>query len=343
MSTNLAADVVDNLAIANAAAGNGAIDNSAIAEDASAGDSDSCDSTGCCEQAICDSCGCSNDFAECCDSFNNRKRFLGFLPSDHCFDNFISPISNPFFFEDPRSLTEFRGIFIDNALPAGQVGGGDAQIWAGQFRGRVTDRWSIIAPRLAYFTVNQADSGGSPVGFLSAPVGAKYNLIRDVQNQFLVSIGLTYFIPGAPSALANFGNGDFHLFLTGGKQILGNGHWLSGTGFRLPEDRNWGTQLWYWSNQWDYRLPGGIYPLIGVNWFHYMDSGAVPIGVPFGTLDILNLPSSGVAGSNVVTNVIGARWKPGGHFELGFGWEYPMTQREDVLKNRVYTDFILRY
>ena len=28
--------------------------------------------------------------------------------SDHCFDNFISPLSNPFRFEDPRSLTEVR-------------------------------------------------------------------------------------------------------------------------------------------------------------------------------------------------------------------------------------------
>ncbi|HEY3788938.1 MAG TPA: hypothetical protein VGL71_08790, partial [Urbifossiella sp.] len=28
------------------------------------------------------------------------------LESDHCFDNFASPVSNPFYFEDPRSLTE---------------------------------------------------------------------------------------------------------------------------------------------------------------------------------------------------------------------------------------------
>ena len=91
------------------------------ADSAATGGRESSESSSCCDQAICDSCGCSNDFAECCDSFNNRKRFLGFLPSDHCFDDFISPISNPFFFEDPRSLTEFRGIFLDNSLPAGKL------------------------------------------------------------------------------------------------------------------------------------------------------------------------------------------------------------------------------
>ncbi|HEY1598230.1 MAG TPA: hypothetical protein VGG64_01420 [Pirellulales bacterium] len=294
--------------------------------------------------SLSEACARCDDCAECCDSFNGRRRIFGLLPSDHCFDHFVSPISNPFFFEDPRSLTEVRGMFIDNSLPTFS-GGGDAQVWAAQFRGRITDRWSIIAPRLSYFSVNQANNGGgsNPAGFLSAPVGAKFNFIRDVENQFLVSGGITYFIPGSPGALSNFDNGDFHIFVTAGKQIFGRGHWLSGTGFRLPEDRNLGTQLWYWSNQWDYELPGHIYPLIGLNWFHWMDGAGVQSGIPFGALDLINLPSNGVAGNNVVTNVIGAKWKPSGNMELGFGWEYPVTQWGDVLKNRVYADVILRY
>ena len=61
----------------------------------------------------------------------------------------------------------------------------------------------------------------------------KYNLIRDVERSSLVSVGATYFIPGATGAI-RLRQGDFHLFLTGGKQILDRGHWISGTGFRLP-------------------------------------------------------------------------------------------------------------
>ena len=102
----------------------------------------------------CESGDCMPEPYECCDCFNDRKRFLGLLPSDHCFDRFISPISNPFFFEDPRSLTEARGIFIENSLP-NSIGGGDLQVWSGQLRGRLTDRVSIIAPRLGYLQVNQ--------------------------------------------------------------------------------------------------------------------------------------------------------------------------------------------
>jgi hypothetical protein len=298
------------------------------------------DPAACCDEAsACDSCG---DSRECCDCFSDCDRILGILlPSDHCFDSFISPLSNPFFFEDPRSLTEVRGIFIDNNLPT-TIGAGDAQVWAMQFRGRISDRLSIIAPRLAYWQVNPVGRD-SPIGFMSVPVGIKYNFIRDVDRQWLVSGGITYFIPGSARSYTNFGGGDFHFFLTGGKQIYDYGHWLSGTGFRIPADSNWGTQMWYWSNQWDYELPGHFYPLVGVNWYHWMRSSNLGLTGPFTGLDLVNLPAAGVAGSNVVTSVVGIKWKPSGNFELGGGYEYRLTQNGDILNNRVYADVIFRY
>src|SRR5262249_53548323 len=36
----------------------------------------------------------------------------GLLESDHAFDFLISPVSSPFFAEDPRSLTELRPLFF---------------------------------------------------------------------------------------------------------------------------------------------------------------------------------------------------------------------------------------
>jgi hypothetical protein len=293
------------------------------------------------ESQLCASCECEQECYDCCDFFNGRKRFLGLLPSDHCFDDFISPLSNPFFFEDPRSLTEVRGIFIDNALP-NQLSGGDFQLYAAQIRGRVTDRISIIAPRLGFFNVNQA-GGDTPDGFLTAPVGFKYNFIRDAERQLLVSGGLTYFIKGSAGAFSNFGDGDYHLYLTAGKQIFDRGHWLSGTGFRLPGDTNWGTQLWYWSNQWDYEIVEGIYPLVGVNWFHWMRSAGIDSGSDVAGLDVVNLPVSGVAGDNVVTGLVGVKWKPSAHCEVGSGFEFAFTDRTDILKNRLYVDFLVRY
>jgi hypothetical protein len=293
----------------------------------------------CLDASCCDCCDC--DCYDCCDCFNDRQRLLGLLPSDHCFDDFISPLSNPFYFEDPRSLTEVRGIFLDNSLP-NAITGGDAQVYAAQLRGRVTDRVSVIVPRLGYLQVNQS-GGDTPNGFMSAPVGFKYNFVRDVERQLLVTAGITYFIKGSGGAFSNFGSGDFHFFLTGGKQIFDRGHWLSATGFRIPADNNWGTQMWYWSNQWDYELANHIYPLVGVNWFHWMRSADAAMPAPVTGLDLINLPVSGVAGTSVVSGVVGVKWKPSRHCEVGTGFEFPMTGRTDILNNRVYADLIFRY
>jgi hypothetical protein len=283
----------------------------------------------CNESSVCKPCDCSLGFDDCRDACTNCDRFLGMLPSDHCFDRFVSPISNPFFFEDPRSLTEVRGIFLDNSLPNG-IGGGDAQAEAVQLRGRLTDNLSVIVPRLGYLQVNQSGNG-APQGFMSTPIGFKYNFVRDPDQQLLISGGVTYFIPGSESAFSSFGDGDIHFFLTGGKQIFDWGHWLSATGFRIPLDSNFGTQFWYWSNQWDYELPGHVYPLIGVNWFHWMKSAGN------------NFTNGGIAGTNVVTGVVGVKWKPNSHVELGSGFEFPLTERTDILQNRVYADLIFRY
>jgi hypothetical protein len=264
-----------------------------------------------------------------------------FAPSDHCFDRFISPLSNPYFFEDPRSLTEVRGIFIDNVLPS-SLGGNELQFWTAQARGRISDRWSLIAPRIGYVDMHPGGSE-SPQGFLSAPVGFKYNFLRDVESQTLVSAGATYFIPGQKQAYSGYGDGDFHFFLTGGKQIFDRGHWFSGTGFRIAGDRNWGTQMWYWSNQWDYEVVDHWYGLFGVNWFHWMNSSNLGLTGPITGLDLIDLPAAGVAGQNVVTGVVGLKWKPSGHLEVATGYEYPMTDNGDILKNRVYADLIFRY
>ncbi len=108
-------------------------------------------------------------------------------------------------------------------------------------------------------------------------------------------------------------------------------------------NNNWGTQMWYWSNQWDYEVVNHWYGLLGVNWFHWMRSSNTGFTGPLTGLDLINLPAGGVAGSNVVTGMVGVKWKPSRNVEVGTGYEFPFTQNGDILRNRLYADFILRY
>ena len=59
--------------------------------------------------------------------------------------------------------------------------------------------------------------------------------------------------------------------------------------------------------------------------------------------DLFNFGSTGVAGNDIVTGAIGAKAKPRPWTEVGIAWEFPLTDRRDVLDNRLTADWIIRY
>lgn len=284
--------------------------------------------------------GCSSN-ACCTDTCSLPNILCGLvMPSDHCFDSFISPMTNPVFFEDPRQLTEVRAIFLNHKVPLA-AGGGDVQVYAAQARARITDRLSIIATKDGY-VVSQ-----NPVvadGWADVAAGLKYTLYSDAATQRLLSGGLTYEIPaGTPRTRQGNGDGEFHLFLTGGAEIFEYGHVISGSGFRLPSDSHADSQMWYWSNHLDYQVLQNWYLLTEYNWYHWMKSGDATFAPGVEGGDLFNFGSTGVAGNDIVTGAFGAKYKPNRHVEVGVAWELPLTERRDILENRLTVDAILRY
>lgn len=89
-------------------------------------------------------------------------------------------------------------------------------------------------------------------------------------------------------------------------------------------------------------MADGLYTLIEVNWFHWFESGnnGIP-GVEGG--DLFNFGSSGVAGNDIVTGAFGLKFKPQRDTEIGVAWEVPLTERRDVMENRLTVDFIRRF
>ena len=53
----------------------------------------------------------------------------GWFRSDRAFDCVVSPITNPFLFEDPRALTEIRPLFIYQKIPDSQPNFQGGDIW----------------------------------------------------------------------------------------------------------------------------------------------------------------------------------------------------------------------
>ncbi len=288
------------------------------------------DTCGCEEDVCCDdSCGC-------CDS-----KLLGFIsPSAGCFEDFVSPMTNPLYFEDPRNLSEVRFIFAHHDVPNNVLGGGEVQYLAAQIRVALTERLSIIAVKDG-FLWGQPDV--APDGWADVTAGLKYTLISNPCSQFILSGGLTYEIPvGSTRALQGNGDGDITMFLSSAKQIGCNFHWMGAFGYRKALDDATGTDMLYFSNHLDYQLTDCWYPFIEANWFNWTSSGNGALSGLEGN-DLYNLGSQDVTGNDIVTMGWGVKYKPTDCLEVGVAYEIPLTERRDLLESRLTADLILRY
>lgn len=290
----------------------------------------------CCDDCCCgERCDCGS---ACC--WDNDRLFGLFHRSDHRFERFISPITNPVNFEDPRTLTEARLIFINHNVPSA-AGGGDVRLIALHMRAAITERLSITAVKDGFIMSSNdlIDDGWADVG-----AGLKYNFYADPQAQQLLSAGFNYELPvGTPRAFQGNGDGEYHFYLSGGTQVGDYAHWISNMGVKVAANEGEDSDLWYWSNHLDYEVRDRWYLLTELNWFTWIGAGentALP-GVEGG--DLFNLGSVGVAGNDIVTNAVGIKYKRNRHRELGLAFEYPLTDRRDVLKNRLTLDWIFRY
>ncbi|MCA9247594.1 MAG: hypothetical protein KDA42_10775 [Planctomycetales bacterium] len=262
------------------------------------------------------------------------------MHSDYCYNDFISPMTNPVFFEDPRTLSEIRFIFIHHNVPTA-AGGNDVQLVAAQVRAALTERLSLVAAKDGYI---MSDNPFIEDGWADIAVGLKYNLYADPHSQTLLSAGVSYELPvGSTRSLQGNGDGEFHLYVTGGKQLGCDWHWISGAGLRVPADSGDESQVFYWSNHLDRRLTDRTYFLAELNWYHWVNEGeqTALAGVEGG--DLFNLGSTDVAGNDIVTGAFGLKFKPRCNQELGVAWEVPLTDRRDLLDNRLTVDWIIRY
>lgn len=305
----------------------------------------SCETGGCFTSSLCDDSkwafgGC--DGGSSCDGLSLRDPGLlglGIIKrSEQCFDDFISPMTNPVFFEDPRQLSEARAIYANHKLPDGL---GRAQIYALQLRARITENLSVIAVKDGFADTN------SPIlqdGWMDLCAGLKYSLYRDASAGRLLSAGVTFEAPsGSRRTLQGNGDGVFNFFLSGGTRVGTQSHWLSTVGLAQAIDENAENSFWFWSNHFDYRISGTrVYAFTEFNWFHYNNNAtAFPLSIEGG--DLFNLGAPGIRGNDIVTNAYGLKYKPRSNIETGIAFEFPLTQRRGVLDNRITADFIIRY
>lgn len=267
------------------------------------------------------------------------------------FDDFISPISNPVNFEDPRATTEVRPIFAYHTISDNFVSsGGNAKVAALQLRLAITERLAIIATKDGYVWLEPDDVLPRKNGWANIGFGLKYGFYYDPANRLMLTGGLRYETgSGDKDVFQGRGDGVMNGFLSGafGYKDL---HLIGYTGPRIPISGNDST-FWDTSLHVDYQI-GRFYPLIEFNWVQCLDGGRrLPLDQE--GFDFFNLGSRDAGGHGVVTQAFGVRYRITddlsiptagdrvGGIDVGFAFETPLTDREDIFGWRTTTDVIV--
>ncbi len=273
--------------------------------------------------------------------------------SDHVFDNFISPMTNPFLFEDPRSVTEARPLFIYQKVPRRQADfrGGNIWFYGTQARLAFTDRWSVVLHKLGGTTVDTGAGSIYPGGtsFAELWLGPKFTILRDETSCSLLAAGLQFQIPtGNDRAFQNTGTLSLVPYLSYAQNLdfgwrLGSLNALVGTGYAFSVTAH-RSDYYYLSAQVDLDTFNNhrFYPLTGLNWIVYTANGKERPFIGAEGRDLLNV--GGIArGKGMLTWAIGARYKIHESAQLGGAFELPLAGPRDFFSYRFTVDFILRY
>ncbi len=272
--------------------------------------------------------------------------------SDRAFANFISPLSNPFYFEDPRSLTEVRAIGLFQGIPKdqGAFRGGNAMFFGGQARLALSERWSVVVNKVGVSLFNPGDGSTLPdkVGLSELWVGPKFVIVRDPEFKTLLSAGATFQIPlGAGGVYQDTGRLSVVPYVTAAQKLMGtawgtfNGMAAGGYSFSTNRDR---SDFFFASAHLDFDVmnKNQFYPLAELNWFGYTTDGqARAFGVE--GRDLANIGAAN-KGANLVTWALGGRYRSKNSFwEFGAAFEGPLFGPRGLFNYRVTVDLIWRY
>ncbi len=272
--------------------------------------------------------------------------------SDHAFDNFISPVSSPFLFEDPRSLSEVRPIFMYQKIPGNNstFQGGDTWFFGLQARVAITERLSFTMNKLGGLSVSTGNDslydGGT--GFAELWLGPKYTIIRNEQTGTLLAGGLQFQIPiGSSSVFQDTGSLSLVPYITFGQNFGRDLSWgsfntLLATGYAISTDSQRSDYYWLSAHfDWDVFNNHRFYPLVEFNWMYYTTNGeARP--VPTEGRDLFNLGGQ-ASQTGMVTVAFGGRFKLTESAQIGGAFEIPIAGPRQMFDYRVTVDFILRY
>jgi hypothetical protein len=284
-----------------------------------------------------------------CNTGCDTKRWF---ESDHAFDYFASPVTMPFFFEDPRALTELRPIITYQSIPSGDIHfkGGNAEFYGLQGRVAFNDRISFVFNELGFVDFNPGSGSSQPggAGFAEIRLGPKFTFVRDTQNCFLVAAGLTFDVPTGPSKVyQDTGSLSIIPYLSLAKNFgdtrFGSFNFMYSVGYAFATDNLRSDYLYnVFHIDWDVANWHRFYPMMEFGYLQYTRSGSAR-NLNVEGADLANFGDVNSGGRANFDWAIGFRYKFNESMQVGFACQFPIGGRKDIDDFRLTVDFIWRY
>ncbi len=260
-----------------------------------------------------------------------------------------TPVTNPLFFEEAQIRSDVRPIFIHHNLRSTIDSGlgalpldGDAQVFAIQLRYAVNDRLAIIATKDGYIDFNPDATLAKDEGFADIGFGVKYALIHDDENEFILTGGLKFEAPsGNTGVLQGNGSGEWNPFLSAAKawdDFSIAGHF----GARVPNDSDDETSQLHYGLQAAYEVHRCFTPFVAGNAFTVLSEGT---GLPLAAegFDLVNFGSSAAKNTTQAALGLGFRSRLRDNIDLGFAYEFGITNPKDIFDDRYTIDLVIRF
>lgn len=259
--------------------------------------------------------------------------------------HYVPPLSNPLLNETPFITSEIRPIQLHNDIPEKFLTqGGNIDVYAVEIRLALTERLGLIATKDGFIDADFDAVLPDKTGWANLSLGLKYAVVSRPDKGEILTVGFEYEPPSGSLNVVGIklqgdGDGFMDLFATGAKTI-GKVGLQASLGANLALDPDHDSSMLHYSAHIDYEILPNLFPLIELNGFTKIDEGR-RTGIMVEGMDLVNFGS--IDSGTVITFAGGARYKYNDHLQFGAGYEFPLTDRKDIMDWRTYLDIVLSY
>ncbi|HVS35377.1 MAG TPA: transporter [Gemmataceae bacterium] len=292
--------------------------------------------------------GCKNLFDY--NSHPSTNNGAWFKSDCFCEESMISPVTNPFFFTDPRALTQIEPLFmLQTASHNGN--GGNAEFYGIQGSVALSERFSLVLNKLGFVSLNPKtpiDGQDSATGFADVYLGPKFTFWRDESLRNAAAVGLTLELPvGSDRVFQDTGTLGLDPYISYGQSFgdssFGSFNFMGEAGYSFSVDDQ-RSEFIHLSGHLDYDVLRNHhwYPLLEMNYF-YLTKRGDDRDLNFEGFDLVNFGARQPSSRSLLTIAPGLRYRFNEWASIGTAVEFPLVGGDRFETFRWTLDLIFRY